>query len=313
MGQTASPRTVKTGKIPKQATWSGEANGGSIHVLKSRLKIKKTVRICTPIDLPVLNPSIVSPTGLTQAPPTQITLISDLCDVIRCSHTAGVCLGLLSDGHENHELYTVANLDSGAKNNYISLADILSDRSRSRLSQRNLLQLANTLASSLLQLQTTPWLVQRFEKSNIFFMQDGDVIMFEQPYIRHTFGTVGANTAAILPSAAADPRFATRNSLSNLGILLLELCYGEAIEDQEDLRANYLGSDGRAHSGTDYLTARDWVELVWEQDPKLEPIIKACLFCMFEEKPDWTNKSFTQAVYTSVVEPLDSHFLSKWP
>lgn len=137
--------------------------------------------------------------------------------------------------------------------------------------------------------------------------------MMDNPYIRHSFPSTKLSGGITQDPPASDPRFDTRNSLSNLGILLLELCFGQPIEDQEQIRKNYLGADGKPHKGTDYMTARDWAEMVWEEDPKLEPIIKSCLFCMFEEKPDWQNKMFTQAVYASVVEPLDSYFVSKWP
>ena len=61
------------------------------------------------------------------------------------------------------------------------------------------------------------------------------------------------------------------------------------------------------------MTAREWVDSVWEEEPKLESIIKTCLYHPFEEKPDWRNKSFTQAVYASVVGPLDDYFATKWP
>jgi len=61
------------------------------------------------------------------------------------------------------------------------------------------------------------------------------------------------------------------------------------------------------------MTAREWVDSVWEEEPKLESIIKTCLFHPFEEKPDWRNKLFTQAVYVSVVGPLDDYFVTKWP
>jgi hypothetical protein len=94
-----------------------------------------------------------------------------------------------------------------------------------------------------------------------------------------------------------------RNSLSNLGILLLELCFGQPIESQA-FRKDYLGQDGKPHNSTDYLTAVYWADMVCEEDPALEHIVKCCMFCIFEEKADWNNKKFTQAVYNSVVEPL---------
>jgi hypothetical protein len=106
-------------------------------------------------------------------------------------------------------------------------------------------------------------------------------------------------------------RFSARNMLSNLGILLLELCFGGAIEEQ-DIWKSYLRPDGKPHQATNYMAARDWAEMVSEEDPALEHIIKCCVFCIFEEKADWENKKFIQAVYNSVVVPLEK-IINKWP
>jgi len=106
------------------------------------------------------------------------------------------------------------------------------------------------------------------------------------------------------------PGFIARSSLSNLGILLLELCFGQPIEGQA-FRNIYLGPDDKPHNSTDYMTALYWAEMVCEEDPALEHIVKRCMFSMFEEKADWENKRFIQAVYVSVVEPLEK-IIAKW-
>jgi len=61
------------------------------------------------------------------------------------------------------------------------------------------------------------------------------------------------------------------------------------------------------------MTARDWSETVCEEEPALEQIIKCCIFCAFEEKVDWGNKEFVQAVYGNVVGPLEKIAVAKWP
>lgn len=189
---------------------------------------------------------------------------------------------------------------------YISLSDILSKQGSARLSPQKRFKLATILASSLLQLQTTPWLIGNFEKKNIYFYCHGGDTSLDHPYVQYCFSTPLGTL-----QSDHERRLATRTSLDNLGILLLELCFGQPIEIQE-IRKRYL-VDGKPHQGTDYMTAREWADEVWEEDPKLEPIIRSCLFCPFEEKPDWKNPSFTQAVYASVVGPLDDYFVSKWP
>ncbi|KAB8300152.1 hypothetical protein EYC80_000379 [Monilinia laxa] len=101
-----------------------------------------------------------------------------------------------------------------------------------------------------------------------------------------------------------------KKSLSDLGIVLLELCCGQRIEEQP-IRQSYL-VDGKAHDSTNYLTALEWADAVCEQEPELEPVIKSCMFCIFEEKANWDNPRFTQAVYASVVEPLEK-IVANWP
>lgn len=101
-----------------------------------------------------------------------------------------------------------------------------------------------------------------------------------------------------------------RSSLSNLGILLLELCFGQPIESQA-IRELYLGPNGEAHNSTDYMMALLWADMVCAEDPALEHIVKCCVSCIFEEKADGNNKKFTQVVYKSVVEPLEK-IIAKW-
>lgn len=197
---------------------------------------------------------------------------------------------------------------------FISLSDVLSEHN-SRLSRQKRFKLATVLASSLLQLQTTPWLIGSFEKRNIFFYRHGEDMTLDHPYLRHSFPgpSTGCKPTTIQPQSDLDFRIAARASLDNLGILLLELCFGQPIETQK-LREKHL-VEGKPHQGTDMMTARDLADtnMLWEEDPMLESIVRSCLFPPFEDKPDWRNKLFTQAVYSSVVGPLDHYFVSKWP
>jgi hypothetical protein len=101
-----------------------------------------------------------------------------------------------------------------------------------------------------------------------------------------------------------------RNSLRNLGILLLELCFDQSIEGQP-IRKFYLGPEGNPHNSTDYMTALSSADLVCKEDSALEHIVKCCVFCIFEEQADWSNKKFTQAVSSRMVEPLEK-IIARW-
>jgi len=95
-------------------------------------------------------------------------------------------------------------------------------------------RLTTVLASSLLQLQTTPWIRRKPEKKDIFFEYNDSEVFTDRPYVQQSF----LSTKRTPPAPSADPqlsgttrsttateRFAARASLIQLGIILLELCF----------------------------------------------------------------------------------------
>jgi hypothetical protein len=235
--------------------------------------------------------------------------IHDLCSTLKDVGPKATGLGYLPD-HENqrHELRCLTE-DVAEPGNLelISLGKLLAKDGHVRLSRQKRYKVACTLASSLLQLQTTPWLSGTLTKNDVFFYHQGNEVLVEQPYISHSFHSTKNTTHSSPGNSTAGLQSNTlpRASLSSLGILLLELCWGQAIENQTKLRKKHLSSDGRAIEGTDYLTAIDWLDMVDEEEPKMLPIIKWCIFCLFEGKPNWADTKFTQAVYTNVLRPLE--------
>lgn len=273
-----------------------------------KVKPKKTVRMNMPVELPFHPQRPHSETPPISPPGPPNVEIKDLCSTLCSVAPHADCLGYFCDSDKRqHELRPVKELHPASEDeSIVSLETLLT--STPRVSRHDRYHVASILASSLLQLQSTPWLADKMEKKNIFFYQQCSKVLIDYPYVRQSFSSVKRAAQPITPGQA---RFAARNSLSHLGILLLELCFGEAIEKQ-DVWKCYLGSDGMPHQGTDYMAARDWAEMVCEEEPALEHIIKCCVFCIFEEKADWGNKNFIQAVYASVVAPLEN-IINKWP
>jgi len=279
------------------------------------------MEVSIPIRLPVPQTPPVQP----QCAPSQAEVkidnantdneveIKDLCLRLSTKELCH-CLGYICDEKQRHHMLRPAHVDELRVGDfsYISLASLLQGQSGIRLTRHERYKVASILASSLLQLQSTPWLAERMEKNNIFFCRQDNRVFVDRPYIRHSFPSLKSCPPCSNAPAqiSLPPRFIARSSLSNLGILLLELCYGQPIENQ-DFRNIHLGPDGKPHNSTNYLTALDWAEMVCEEDPALEHIVKRCVFCMFEEKADLENKRFIQAVYVSVVEPLEK-IIAKW-
>jgi len=234
--------------------------------------------------------------------------ISDLCSILKDLSPKATGLGYISDHKkQRHDIRCLTEevTDSGSLE-VISLERLLAIDGHLRLTRQKRYKVACILASSLLQLQTTPWLSGNLNKNNILFYHQGSEVLIDQPYICHSF-----------PSTMSSPRSSgnitpedqshtpPRTNLSSLGILLLELCWGQVIESQTNLRKKHLSPDGQAIGGTDYLTAIDWLDTVDEEEPRMLPIIKWCMFCLFEGKPNWSDTKFTQAVYANVVQPLE--------
>lgn len=240
--------------------------------------------------------------------------IKDLCSTLATCNEDDSCLGYLSD--EEHLHYEMRAIKDGRILNedcsLISLEDLLANCNRLKLTRKQRYKLAVVLASSILQLQTTPWLNNHLAKKNIFFYQNGTDVLADQPYIQHSFASNRTSLETTPEEKSSRPpcstRNSTRNSLAHLGILLLELCFGQPIEKQTELRSQYL-MDGKAHNDTDYLTARDWIYEVGEEaGEEFENAVKCCVLCNFDAKLDWTDMNFTQSVHAAVVEPLEKAY-----
>lgn len=174
-----------------------------------------------------------------------------------------------------------------------------------RLARKQRFGLAIILASSFLQLQTTPWLPNKLDKKGIYFEFNGKTVFTEQPYIYHYF----PSTKTSVPSSKNITKqrpigFAARASLTNLGILLLELCFGQAIETTTHWN-NILELDGgRQHAQTSFTTALEWKSEVEEEAGlDFKNAIDSCF--NFNVKPNWTDMNFTQSLYAGVVQPLE--------
>ncbi|KAJ8064827.1 hypothetical protein OCU04_007135 [Sclerotinia nivalis] len=299
-----------------------------------KLKAKKSVRIHVPKE-PVLSDPVAppielcvrtsSPTSLTPPIPSSTAApclndvkIDDLCMAVYKSSGKSNCyLGYLPDEHQNYHEFRCPEDNPTAcvsdEEKFISLETILSrPKHFSPLTRYERYKIAYILASSLLQLQNAPWLDTNLQKSHILFPCDWNnhKIVIDQPYLPQSFLSTKCQSTPPGHTPKVNSTTVVKKSLNDLGIVLLELCFGQRIEEQS-IREDFL-VDGKEHANTNYLTALEWTDAVCEQEPALEHVIKCCMFCIFEEKASWDNQRFIQAVYASVVEPLGK-IVSSWP
>ncbi|ESZ95287.1 hypothetical protein SBOR_4314 [Sclerotinia borealis F-4128] len=298
-----------------------------------KLKAKKSVQIhdlyepilptstVPTIELSIHATSAASPTpSILLSPPAKSlndVKIDDLCKTVyKSSGISETYLGYLPDEHQNYHEFRCLDDNSASpafhKEQFVSLETILSNtRPFPPLNRHERYKIACILASSLLQLQNAPWLASNLQKNKILFPCDWNAhkIMIDEPYLPYSFFSSKCQFKPLGHMPNENNTTTVKQSLHDLGIVLLELCFGQRIEEQA-IRQNFL-VDGKEHANTNYLTALDWADAVCEQEPALEHVIKCCMFCIFEEKANWDNPRFTQAVYASVVEPLEK-IISSW-
>lgn len=225
--------------------------------------------------------------------------ITNLCSAIATHSSEQSCLGCLVDNeHRYSVLPLLKQQNSLDQREFVSLDTILGDASGVRLTRRVRYLTALTLASSYLQLHSTPWLGAQLSKQDILFLRESsgcDGIITGDPYVSCQFQYYPKNDQS-------NEKFDNRPFL-NLGIMLLELCFGIAIENNETRRK--LGSSDPAISVyLDLAAALEWNESVLEEaGPKYAAAVKWCLERVGQASRDssWRNQ-----LLHDVVEPLQS-------
>lgn len=219
--------------------------------------------------------------------------VSNLCDTI-AAYPANMQQSYCLKGEEaRFALQPLGNHSATDIQDTVSLEQLLSKDSKITLTRRERYLIALTLASSHLQLHATPWISSQWEKGDIFFLRSHDQICFDKPYISRNFA----------PNPPTDSSSHDR-SLSNLGIMLLELCFGTALEDHE-LRKKY-PSDSTSNPFLDMAAALEWSpRAVEEAGPEFADAILWCLHNMpGSGESDSKLEKRREELFVKVVEPL---------
>ncbi|KAF7957829.1 hypothetical protein EAE96_003399 [Botrytis aclada] len=176
-------------------------------------KARKSVRIHLPHE--IVNPTPLAPsidlcvrTGSVASPLIPQSLaapndmkINDLCKIIHDSRGTSNChLGYLSDEHQDTHEFRIPEDNPMARGlfeqRFISLETILLKPDKfSPLNRYERYKVAYILASSLLQLQSAPWLTSNLQKRHILFPCDWNnhKILIDQPHLLHSFSPQSVN------------------------------------------------------------------------------------------------------------------------
>ncbi|KAF2788450.1 hypothetical protein K505DRAFT_314859 [Melanomma pulvis-pyrius CBS 109.77] len=189
----------------------------------------------------------------------------------------------------------------------VTLEDILPSSETSPPGQIEMLQkqrfvLANILASSVLQLQSTYWMSSGLQKRDIKFFvpSSSHEPVFSHPYISGPNGstTIGADIPAMSTAECKKTLFA-------LGVLLLELTFNQQIESLR-MRKKFMGPDGAPNEYTDFCTAKKWQERVSDTYGEgLSEAIRCCIdFSFGVKEQNWNNEEFVETYVANVLNPL---------
>lgn len=208
----------------------------------------------------------------------------DLCKIL--SKRPPTCFGFLEEDNSRFVLYPSTNSESTTNLTTITLANLLNG---STLTRRQRYSLALTLASSYLQLSSTPWLTGPLRNDDILFLHDktdGDSTLLDRPYICRDFSPRNP--------AGSD------HALSTLGIRLLELCFGTAIECHK-IRRQLPAGDDISTPMLDYAAALQWSRTVSEEaGPEFAEAIEWCLHGQALRGDGWRKD-----IVKHVIDPLE--------
>lgn len=233
---------------------------------------KKQVAIQEAAPAPSAAPASLSSTisSLPGGPSIGVD-IQHMCNIMSTCGVKAKCLGALRDDIAD-QTYSVSLQPAPQKSSdSITLHELLHDTSRPKMYRSQSYAIALAVCSSYLQLQSTAWANKVWTVKDINFPVVGGVPLLDQPYIATRFDDTQAATIQP-PAALADRVFVC------LGVMLLELCCRQLIEDSSWWQR--LGADDAQKSQLWFRVsvAGEWLkEVEYEEGPEMASAIRWCL------------------------------------
>ncbi|KAJ4363334.1 hypothetical protein N0V95_001107 [Ascochyta clinopodiicola] len=255
-------------------------------------------------------------------PSQSLQEVKDLCASIQQLQNTTSRIGLSLDTKK--KLRGVYTVDASEKltppSDLVSLEDLLDRRPtnngrRAKLSKKERYSLALTLASSVLYLNSTPWLTNQWAAKDIRFHQSSaisDLLDIEHPYLAPA-AIEPVDSLAVKTKALT---FQNKNTvLLALAVTLLELYFGTTAEKYQE--AEHGTCDPTLHQNSWLLCAmaHQWAE---ESQDELSAAflnaVRHCLRCFSDPGVSLQDSDFLQAAAEGIVLPLQEElhqFLGK--
>ena len=229
----------------------------------------------------------------------------DLCMALRnAKKEQPISYGSLFDTECADREFKVYPLVKAINSDYwseVTLDDILEGKKELRplVSLAEKVQLALTIALSVLQLSKTPWLPGTLTKRNVYCFRREDSISYEYRFHLRTCPASSVKP----PSTAQGCSYENNPTLFALGILLLEIILGQSFEQLRSpfKQINITDPHGIIH---DSIAAHKLLERVALINPAYQAIIQKCIDCT--ETRGLDDDDFRQEVYNDVVMELEA-------
>lgn len=188
----------------------------------------------------------------------------------RCGKDAE-CLGALEDDVADQAYSVSVSPMSQTPPDDITLHELLRKSPQLSMTMSDALTIALIVCSSHLQLQSTAWATDLWSADDIKFPVVAGVPVMTQPYIASGFrGPVKGNGGPALPPGVG--------VFAGLGIMLLELCFREPIENCKPWQGLQYDPASIKESEFRLLVATLWSnEVKGQAGPLVESAIKWCL------------------------------------
>ncbi|KAF2142808.1 uncharacterized protein K452DRAFT_307725 [Aplosporella prunicola CBS 121167] len=180
----------------------------------------------------------------------------------------------------------------------VTLEDLLNGVAKSRLSKKERYTLAVTLASSILQLHASPWIGDHWSKRDIIFYRTISntprTIDIERPHVTQKLKPN--------PIQSNGKAFMNKNTtLLALGVLLLELYFGQSYEDQLGVSFDEQMNTSMAV----WANAYEWYQTEQEDlSAAFQGAIAHCFRCFGDPSASLQDPLFLQAAIEQIVLPL---------
>jgi hypothetical protein len=274
--------------------------------------------------------------------------ILDLCTTIQHSK-ANTYLDHPMDIRKEYLRFSLGTKMIRQKEGSISLQELLEGNPH-HFPPAKRVMVATILASSLLQLQRTQWIKDDWSKRDIFFRTRDDAVIFEQLYLLTEFAssivalatdnsekegaysvetdltssiastiagrTLTVTTSNMTKSLSSVQPFHLKKSLQCLGIVLIELCFGEPIERNQNKVTVRPQEPINNETNHDFCLAIankwTWQEIsAW--DPSFSDPIDMCLrFPNLGRAKQGRYDEIVQEIYSGIVKPLQDEMNRRW-